>query len=70
MRMMQPMKSMMDDVHQNMGSMNGKNTDQHLAQMMIHHHEMASEFLKMGKTQEMKQMAQKTINEKEKEIRN
>ncbi|PVY43699.1 DUF305 domain-containing protein [Pontibacter virosus] len=72
MRMMKPMKSMMDDMHQNMGRMNGKNTDQHFAQMMIYHHEMgnemASEFLKMGKTQEMKQMAQKTINEQEKEI--
>ncbi|WP_018480067.1 DUF305 domain-containing protein [Pontibacter roseus] len=73
MRMMQPMRKMMDDMHQNMGDMSGANTDHSFAQMMIHHHEMGNEmaraFLKQGKTQEMKQMAQKTIDEQEKEIK-
>ncbi|PTX13099.1 uncharacterized protein (DUF305 family) [Pontibacter mucosus] len=72
MQMMQPMSKMMDDMHQNMGNMGGANTDHSFAQMMIHHHEMGNEmaraFLKQGKTQEMKQMAQKTIDEQEKEI--
>ncbi|MBC5774687.1 DUF305 domain-containing protein [Pontibacter sp. KCTC 32443] len=72
-RMMQPMGKMMGDMHKNMGDMSSMNTDQNFAQMMIHHHEMgnemAREFLKQGKTQEMKQMAQKTIDQQTKEIK-
>ncbi|ARS38126.1 DUF305 domain-containing protein [Pontibacter actiniarum] len=72
MRMMQPMNKMMDDVHRNMGDMSGANTDHSFAQMMIHHHEIGNEmaraFLKQGKTPEMKQMAQKTIDQQTKEI--
>ncbi|MFD2247729.1 DUF305 domain-containing protein [Pontibacter ruber] len=72
-RMMQPMGKMMDDMHKNMGNMSSMTTDQNFAQMMIHHHEMGNEmartFLKQAKTPEMKQMAQKTIDEQTKEIK-
>ena len=41
--------------------------------MMIHHHlmgnEIAKEYLKTGKTQEMKQLAQKTIDQQNMEIK-
>ncbi|WP_242929556.1 DUF305 domain-containing protein [Pontibacter vulgaris] len=71
MRMMHPMNRMMQQMHQQ--DMSGMNTDQNFAAMMIHHHqmgnEMAKEFLKTGKTQEMKQMAQKTIDQQTKEIK-
>ncbi|WP_242929138.1 DUF305 domain-containing protein [Pontibacter vulgaris] len=73
MGMMHPMGKMMDDMHKNMGNMSGMNTDQNFAQMMIHHHqmgiEMTKEFLKQGKTQEMKQMAQKMMDQQQKEIK-
>lgn len=71
MRMMQPMNRMMQQMHQQ--DMSNMNTDQNFATMMIHHHqmgnEMAKEFLKIGKTQEMKQLAQKTIDQQTKEIK-
>lgn len=70
---------MMAHMHQNMEEMQGMRSqmmgdpDYYFAQMMIHHHEMgnemAREFLKHGKTQEMKQLAQKTIDEQTKEIK-
>lgn len=72
MRMMQPMRAMMADMHQK-GMDQDMNTDQSFARMMIHHHQsgvaMAEEFLQQGKTQEMKAMAQKIIDEQQKEIR-
>ena len=72
LRMMQPMKAMMADMHQQ-GMDQDMNTDQGFARMMIHHHQsglaMAGEFLKQGKTQEMKAMAQKIIDQQQKEIR-
>ncbi|MBB6609724.1 DUF305 domain-containing protein [Pontibacter sp. Tf4] len=71
MRMMHPMNRMMQQMHQQ--DMSNMNTDQNFATMMIHHHqmgnEMSKEFLKIGKTQEMKQMAQKTIDQQTKEIK-
>jgi uncharacterized protein (DUF305 family) len=71
MRMVNPMNKMMGQMHQQ--DMSGMNTDQTFAQMMIHHHEMgnemAREFLKQGKTKEMKQMAQKTMDQQTKEIK-
>ncbi|MBB6610547.1 DUF305 domain-containing protein [Pontibacter sp. Tf4] len=70
MRMMHPMNRMMQQMHQQ--DMSGMNTDQNFAAMMVHHHQMgneiAKEFLKTGKTQEMKQLAQKTIDQQTKEI--
>ncbi|GAA4310289.1 hypothetical protein GCM10023183_28060 [Nibribacter koreensis] len=71
MKMVRPMMSMMGQMHQQ--DMSGMNTDQNFAQMMVHHHqmgnEMSKEFLKMAKTEEMKQMAQKTIDQQTKEIK-
>jgi uncharacterized protein (DUF305 family) len=71
MKMMHPMHSMMTHMHQQ--DMSGMNTDQSFAHMMISHHQMAiemsKEFLKMGKTQEMKQTAQKIIDEQSTEIK-
>ncbi|WP_187264677.1 DUF305 domain-containing protein [Pontibacter beigongshangensis] len=71
MKMMHPMNAMMGEMHKR--DMSGMNTDQNFAQMMIHHHqmgnEMSKEFMKVGKTQEMKQLAQKTIDSQTKEIK-
>lgn len=71
MGMMRPMNKMMEQMRQR--DMSGMNTDQMFAQMMIHHHEMGNElartFLKQGKTQQMKQLAQKTIDQQAKEIK-
>jgi uncharacterized protein (DUF305 family) len=71
MRMMHPMNRMMQQMHQQ--DMSNMNSDQNFATMMIHHHqmgnEMAKDFLKTGKTQEMKQLAQKTIDQQTKEIK-
>ncbi len=70
MRMLHPMNKMMGQMHEQ--NMSDKNVDQNFAQMMIQHHqignEMAREFLKQGKTTEMKQMAQKTIDQQTKDI--
>ncbi|MER2999348.1 DUF305 domain-containing protein [Pontibacter populi] len=71
MRMMHPMNRMMQQMHQQ--DMSNMSTDQNFATMMIHHHlmgnEIAKEYLKTGKTQEMKQLAQKTIDQQNKEIK-
>jgi len=71
MGMLRPMHKMMDQMHQR--DMSGMNTDQLFAQMMIHHHEMGNElarsFQKQGKTQQMKQLAQKIIAQQTKEIK-
>lgn len=69
MKMMQPMKKMMGTMdHQ---SMMAATTDQNFAQMMSHHHqsgvEMAREYLSQGKSAELKNMAQKTLSEQQKE---
>lgn len=79
MRMMQPMRKMMGGMGQGrmgMGmdmDMDTTNVDRNFATMMIRHHqmgnEMSRELLKQGKTSQMKQMAQKTINQQEKEIK-
>ncbi|WP_299700567.1 DUF305 domain-containing protein [uncultured Pontibacter sp.] len=77
MRMMQPMRKMMGGMGQGrmgMGmDMDTTNMDRFYASMMIRHHqmgnEMSREFLKQGKTPEMKQMAQEIVNEQEKEIK-
>ncbi len=70
-KMMQPMGKMMAQMHQK--DMSGMNVDQNFAQMMIHHHqmgnEMAKSFLNQAKTPQMKQMAQKTIDQQTKEIK-
>jgi uncharacterized protein (DUF305 family) len=75
MRMMQPMRKMMGGMGQGrMGmDMDTTSTDRSFASMMIRHHqmgnEMTREFLKQGKTPQMKQMAQKIVNQQEKEIK-
>lgn len=79
MRMMQPMRKMMSGMGQGrmgMGmdmEMDTTNIDRNFATMMIRHHqmgnEMSRELLKQGKTSQMKQMAQKIINQQEKEIK-
>ena len=79
MRMMQPMRKMMSGMGQGrtgMGmdmEMDTSNVDQNFANMMIRHHqmgnEMSREYMKLGKAQQMKQVAQNTINQNEKEIK-
>ena len=79
MRMMQPMRKMMSGMGQGrtgMGmdmEMDTSNVDQNFASMMIRHHqmgnEMSREYMKLGKAQQMKQVAQNTINQNEKEIK-
>jgi uncharacterized protein (DUF305 family) len=65
------MLQLMQQVHQQ--DMSNRSTDQNFVTMMIHHHqmgnEMAKEFIKTSKTQEMKQLAQKTIDQQTKEIK-
>jgi uncharacterized protein (DUF305 family) len=79
MQMMHPMRKMMSGMgHGRMGmgmdmEMDTTNVDQNYANMMIRHHQMGNEIsrelLKMGNTDQMKQMAQKIINQQEKEIK-
>jgi uncharacterized protein (DUF305 family) len=75
MRMMQPMRKMMGSMGQGrMGmDMDTTNMDRSFASMMIRHHqmgnEMSREFQKQGKTPQMKQVAQKIVNQQEKEIK-
>lgn len=70
MQMMMPMNKMMAEMHQR--DMSGMSMDQHFAQMMIHHHQMGNEvarqFQKQAKTPQMKEMAQKIIDQQSKEI--
>ena len=64
-------KTGMEIMHSGKHSMNGK-TDHDFASMMAQHHQqgvdMASAFLKEGKTATMKKMANKVINQQTKEI--
>lgn len=72
MRMMKPMHAMMEQMH-GKDMMGNMSTDQHFAQMMVHHHnsgiEMAREYLKQGKNQQLKTLAQKIIDEQQKEVK-
>ncbi|MBB6613045.1 DUF305 domain-containing protein [Pontibacter sp. Tf4] len=71
MKMVHAMQNMMGEMHQDDRS--ARNTDQSFAQMMIQHHQMGLDmtkaYLSMGKDQQLKQEAQKTMDQQSKEIK-